>query len=87
MLASVVERFHYLKFGLGLVLGFIGVKMLLPLITKLLAAGLQSLGYDALVPRIMSFKDIPIIVALGVVALVLLTSIVASLIWPKQEVR
>src|SRR6266436_7367518 len=49
MLATVVEKFHYLKFGLGIVLGFIGVKMLLPLITKVLATGLHSLGYDALV--------------------------------------
>jgi tellurite resistance protein TerC len=36
LLAGVVEKFHYLKVGLGIVLGFIGVKMLLPLITKIL---------------------------------------------------
>src|SRR5215472_13600868 len=34
LLAEVVERFHYLKIGLGIVLGFIGVKMLLPLLSK-----------------------------------------------------
>ena len=87
MLASVVEKFHYLKFGLGLVLGFIGVKMLLPLITKVLAAGLHLLGYDAFVPGIQSFRDIPIGIALGIVAAVLLSSVVASLIWPKGNVR
>ena len=87
MLASVVEKFHYLKFGLGIVLGFIGVKMLLPLITKVLAAGLHLLGYDAFVPGIQSFRDIPIGIALGIVAAVLLSSVVASLIWPKGNVR
>src|SRR5437899_3359972 len=87
MLASVVEKFHYLKFGLGIVLGFIGVKMLLPLITKVLATGLHSLGYDAFVPGIQSFRDIPIGIALGIVAAVLLSSVAASLIWPKGNVR
>ena len=84
MLASVVEKFHYLKFGLGIVLGFIGVKMLLPLITKVLATGLHSLGYDAFVPGVLTFREIPIGIALGIVAAVLLTSVAASLIWPRQ---
>ena len=87
MLASVVEKFHYLKFGLGIVLGFIGVKMLLPLITKVLATGLHSLGYDAFVPGVLTFRDIPIGIALGIVAAVLLASVAASLIWPKENVR
>ena len=85
MLASVVEKFHYLKFGLGIVLGFIGVKMLLPLITKVLAAGLHSLGYDAFVPGVLTFRDIPIGIALGIVAAVLLASVAVSLIWPRQK--
>src|SRR6266581_81562 len=87
MLASVVEKFHYLKFGLGIVLGFIGVKMLLPLITKVLATGLHSLGYDAFVPDVLTFREIPIGIALGIVAAVLLTSVAASLIWPRRNVR
>src|SRR5436190_869874 len=87
MLASVVEKFHYLKFGLGIVLGFIGVKMLLPLITKVLATGLHSLGYDAFVPGVLTFREIPIGIALGIVAAVLLTSVAASLIWPRRNVR
>src|SRR5881398_2306556 len=87
MLASVVEKFHYLKFGLGIVLGFIGVKMLLPLITKVLATGLHSLGYDAFVPDVLTFREIPIGIALGIVAVVLLTSVASSLIWPWRNVR
>ena len=85
MLASVVEKFHYLKFGLGIVLGFIGVKMLLPLITKVSATGLHSLGYDAFVPSVQRFRDIPIGIALGIVAAVLLASVTASLIWPREN--
>lgn len=83
LLAGVVEKFHYLKIGLGIVLGFIGVKMLLPLLTKILAAGFHALGFDAPVPYLHSVKDIPIVFALGFVALVLLASVGASLIWPR----
>lgn len=84
LLAGVVEKFHYLKFGLGIVLGFIGVKMLLPLLTKLLAAGAHGLGYGALAQYIRRAEHIPIGLALGIVAVVLLSSIGASLIWPKR---
>jgi tellurite resistance protein TerC len=85
LLAGVVEKFHYLKIGLGIVLGFIGVKMLLPLIAKILAVGFHWLGYDALIPRIHRVENIPIGIALGFVALVLLASVAASLIWPQQN--
>lgn len=61
LLAGVVEKFHYLKFGLAVVLTFIGVKMLI------VAIGLH----------------IPISISLGIVALVLLGSVFASLIWPQ----
>jgi tellurite resistance protein TerC len=85
LLAGVVEKFHYLKVGLGIVLSFIGVKMLLPLLVKGLAAAMHLLGYDALGPRILRHQDIPTGLALGVVALVLLASVAASLIWPQPR--
>jgi len=85
LLAGVVEKFHYLKVGLGIVLSFIGLKMLLPLLAKGLAAAMHLLGYDALRPRILRFQDIPTGIALGVVALVLLASVGASLIWPQPR--
>src|SRR6267378_6152537 len=44
LLAGVVEKFHYLKIGLGIVLAFIGVKMLLPLAAKVLLIMFHSLG-------------------------------------------
>ena len=60
-LAGVVEKFHYLKMGLAIVLTFIGAKMLI------VAAGIH----------------IPIEFSLTFVAIVLLSSVAASLLWPK----
>jgi tellurite resistance protein TerC len=84
LLAGVVEKFHYLKVGLGIVLSFIGVKMLLPLLAALLATGFYALGYKALGDIVRGVHDIPIGIALGVVAAVLLASVGASLIWPPK---
>lgn len=84
LLAGVVEKFHYLKVGLGIVLSFIGVKMLLPLLTALLATGFYALGCKALGDIVRGVHDIPIGIALGVVAAVLLASVGASLIWPPK---
>ena len=85
LLAGVVEKFHYLKVGLGIVLGFIGVKMLLPLLSKLFEAGFHALGFDSLIPYIQQVDNIPIGIALGIVAVVLLASVAASLIWPSKH--
>ena len=85
LLAGVIDKFHYLKFGLGIVLSFIGVKMLLPMATKAIAAGFSAIGFESFAPTILKFHDIPIGIALGSVALVLLASVAASLIWPKQK--
>ena len=65
LLAGVIEKFHYLKVGLAIVLTFIGAKMLI------VAAGVH----------------VPIGISLGVVAVVLLGSVAASVIWPKQAER
>ena len=85
LLVGVVEKFHYLKLGLGIVLGFIGAKMLLPLLSKLLAALVRAAGGDSLATHIRSADHIPIGMALGIVALVLLASVAASLIWPRKR--
>ena len=68
-------------------LGFIGVKMLLPLLSKILAAGFHALGFDTLAAHTRRVDDIPIGLALGFVALVLLASVAASLIWPVKAKR
>jgi tellurite resistance protein TerC len=63
-LAGVMDKFHYLKIGLGVVLTFVGVKMFL--------------GHTP-------YKiDTP--VSLGVIFVVLASSVVASLVWPKAKV-
>ena len=62
LLAGVVEKFHYLKMGLAIVLTFIGTKMLV------FALGLH----------------IPIWISLIFVAVVLASSVIASLLWPKE---
>ena len=85
LLAGVVEKFHYLKLGLGVVLGFIGVKMLLPLLSKVLAALVGAAGGESLATHIRSADHIPIGIALGIVTLVLLASVAASLVWPRKR--
>ena len=72
LLAGVVEKFHYLKIGLSIVLTFVGVKML--------TEG-YVMGYTGL------SKETVIGVSLGVVALTLLGSVAASLMWPVQTER
>jgi tellurite resistance protein TerC len=84
LLAGVIEKFHYLKFGLGIVLSFIGVKMLLPVVSKVIATAVSALGFASAAGHVSKVQDIPIGIALGCVALVLIASVIASLIWPKK---
>jgi tellurite resistance protein TerC len=60
-LAGIIRLFHYLPYGLSLILVFVGIKMLLVDIYK-----------------------IPISMALGTVAAVLVISVVASIIFPPR---
>ena len=88
LLAGVVEKFHYLKLGLAIVLTFIGVKMLLPIISKGVAYGLDSAGAAAAAEYVRHHgAHLPIGIALGFVATVLAGSVIASLIWPKHAER
>lgn len=61
VLANFLKLFHLLHYGLGIILTFIGIKM----ITE-------------------SFLHLPIVVTLGFIVLVLLSTVVASLIWPQK---
>ena len=65
LLAGVMGMFRYLKIGLSLVLGFVGVKM------------------------IISALDIkiPIAISLGVIAVILFTSIIASVLATRREAK
>ena len=69
LLAGVVEKFHYLKVGLAIVLMFVGVKML-------------AEGY--IHDRFGVSKETVIIVSLSFVFVVLASSVIASLIWPVR---
>lgn len=62
MLADLADRFHLLKYGLAVILIFIGVKMLL-----------------------LEIYKIPVLIALGVVASILATSLIASLVFPAPR--
>jgi tellurite resistance protein TerC len=69
LLADMAKRFHLLKYGLAVILMFIGVKMLL-----------------------LDLYKIPVGLALGIVGLILLVSVAASLVTsrrsgPEAEVR
>ncbi len=80
LLENVIDRFHYLPYGLGLVLAFIGVKMVL-------AEGIGGLGFYALgVERSVWFDpyEVPIGLSLGFVAVVLVISVGASLLIPPS---
>src|SRR6185503_5683354 len=85
LLAGVIDRFHYLKYGLATVLSFIGLKMLLPLGAQVAARGLAAMGLPELAQRVGAFHGIPTGWALVVVALVLGSSLLASWIWPRVE--
>lgn len=65
LLANVIDKFHYLKYGLAVVLCFIGVKMLL------------------------TFFDfhVDIMVSLGIVAAILIASVIFSLTHPKEAAQ
>lgn len=87
LLAGVVEKFHYLKLGLAIVLTFIGVKMLLPILSSGLAYALDYMGAATLAEYARHGNHIPIGIALGLVATVLAGSVVASLLWPRKAER
>ena len=69
LLAGVVEKFHYLKVGLSIVLMFVGVKML--------TEGMVADYFD------LKSKEPIITASLGFVGLILAGSVLASVIWPR----
>ncbi|WP_298820064.1 TerC family protein [Chloroflexus sp.] len=70
LLASMFASFHYLRFGLAIILSFIGVKMLTPLVTGWFLGGH---GWH-----------IPTTVSLAVIVVTLLVSVVASIIRSRR---
>lgn len=90
LLLNVVEKFHYLKYGLAFVLTFIGVKMLLPLAAE---TTLWLYGKDAHTPLAQflhdfidkKYNDSLITISLAVVIVTLVLSVILSLIFPARK--
>jgi tellurite resistance protein TerC len=61
-LAGLMVLFHHLHYGLGVILAFVGVKMLTE-----------------------DILHIPIIAALGVIVVVLATSVLTSILFPAKD--
>jgi tellurite resistance protein TerC len=75
LLAGIMDKFHFLKYGLAVVLGFVGVKMLLP------GAGhLYGHFYGG-----THHWEVDKYVSLAVIILSLAASIVLSLLIPSKE--
>jgi tellurite resistance protein TerC len=70
LLENVIDRFHLLKYGLGLVLSFVGVKMIL------------GMGFGAL----MDPFHIPVKISLLVVAGLIGGSVLLSLMFPPRHI-
>ena len=71
MLESVMDRFYYLKIGVAILLGFIGVKMILPFI-----GSLSFIGRDLSIGT-----GVSLIVIVGILAI----SILASIFVPRKR--
>jgi len=70
VLANAIQYFHYLKYGLSLVLAFIGVKMML-----------DPHGHE----RMWFQREIPTGVSLLIVLAILLAAIAASLLFARRQ--
>lgn len=79
-LAAIAKYFGYLKYGLGIILSFVGVKMLLAMDEYVNAFG-RLLGLELNMPHI----EIPTPVSLAVIFGVLLLSILLSVAANKQK--
>ncbi len=75
LLAGIMDKFHLLKYGLAVVLGFVGVKMVLPGLADLY---MHFSGHEA-------HWEIDQFVSLGVIVGALALSIVGSLIFPSKK--
>ena len=90
LLADLADRFHLLKYGLGFILSFIGLKMLFPLFVEGLLLLTGEGGTGALSDYVRryhahEFEQTIINVSLGVVMLAIASSIVLSLIFPSRK--
>ena len=90
LLAELADRFHYLKYGLGFILSFIGVKMLLPLAAEVLnmifGEG-NSSTFAMFLQRYANheYEQAVINISLGVVVGAIVVSIILSIIFSPKD--
>jgi len=89
LLADLADRFHYLKFGLGFILSFIGVKMLLPLLAeglKLVLGEGNNSAFAVFLQRYANheYEQEVINISLGMVVLAIALSVILSIIFPPK---
>lgn len=68
VVASLMDKFHYLKVGLGIILGFVGVKLCL-----------ETYFHD----YVHEHEGVVVLVSLGFILTTLTLSVLASMKWPK----
>ena len=76
-LAAVAKYFSYLKYGLGIILMFVGVKMLLSMNEYINAIG-SWVGLDLQVPHIEISTPVSLAVIFGLLFLSMIMSVVIS---------
>ena len=81
-LAAIAKYFSYLKYGLGIILSFVGIKMLLTMDEYVNAFG-RFIGMDWNMPHI----EVPTPLSLSVIFGVLLLSILLSVVANKQKTK
>ena len=81
-LAAVAKYFTYLKYGLGIILSFVGVKMLLAMNEYVNSAG-EFLGLNINMPHI----EVPTPVSLAIIFGVLVLSMLLSVLVSKSKTK
>ena len=79
-LAAITKYFTYLKYGLGIILSFVGIKMLLTMNNYVNAFG-QLIGLNINMPHI----EVPTPLSLAIIFGLLVLSMAASLFHPKKQ--
>ena len=79
-LAAIAKYFGYLKYGLGIILSFVGIKMLLTMNEYVNAFG-RFVGIDINMPHV----EVPTSLSLAVIFSVLLLSILLSIVANRQK--
>ena len=76
-LAAIARYFTYIKYGLGIILSFVGIKMLLAMDEYMNAFG-QLIGFNLSMPHIEVSTPLSLAIIFGVLVLSMLLSVIVS---------